>query len=117
VELTVIAAVMWALAWLVVGLRRTGSAIALFVIAIGFTVGAAVMAGIQRQSLAVLARAVQLRDAPHGLAEEIGRAQELAVVDVLEQRGAWRLIQTPQHVRGWVPSTAIVEVRPLDSRP
>jgi hypothetical protein len=65
----------------------------------------------------VLARGVQLRDAPHGLADEIGRAPELAVVEVLEQRAAWRMIETPQHVRGWVPSTAIVEVRPLDSRP
>ena len=116
-ELAVLAAIMWALAWLVLALRRTSSAIALFVIAIGFIAGAAVLAGVQRRSLAVLARAVQLRDAPHGLADEIGRAQELAVVEIIEQRTAWRLIETPQHVRGWVPSTAIVEVRPLDSRP
>ena len=116
-ELLVVAAVMWVLGWIVVGLRRHSSAIALFIIAAGFLIGAIVLDGIQRQALAVLARAVQLRDAPHGLAEEIGRAQELAVVEVIEHRAAWRLIETPQHVRGWVPSTAIVEVRPLDSRP
>jgi len=116
-ELAVAAAVFWALAWLVLGLRRTSSAIALFVIALGFTIGAMVLAGIQRQPLAVLARSVQLRDAPHGLADEIGRAQELGVVEVVEQRAAWRLIETRQHVRGWIPATAVVEVRPLDSRP
>jgi len=116
-ELALIAAVMWALAWIILGLRRTSSAVALFVVAFGFLAGAAVLEGIQHRSLAVLARGVQLRDAPHGLADEIGRAPELAVVEVLEQRAAWRMIETPQHVRGWVPSTAIVEVRPLDSRP
>jgi hypothetical protein len=116
-ELAVVAVLLWALGWIVLGLRRRSSAIALGVLALGFTVGAAVLAGIQRRPLAVLARAVQLRDAPHGLAEEIGRAQVLAVVEVIEQRAAWRLIETPQHQRGWVPSTAIVEVRPLDSRP
>ena len=116
-ELAVIAAVLWALSWLLLGFRRTSSAVALFVVALGFITGAAVLEGIQGRPLAVLARAVQLRDAPHGLAEEIGRAQELGVVQVIEQRAAWRLIETPQHVRGWVPSTAIVEVRPLDSRP
>ena len=116
-ELALIAAVMWALAWIILGLRRTSSAVALFVVAFGFLAGAVVLEGIQHRSLAVLARGVQLRDAPHGLADEIGRAPELAVVEVLEQRAAWRMIETPQHVRGWVPSTAIVEVRPLDSRP
>ena len=116
-ELAVVAAVMWALAWIVVGLRRRSSAIALFVIALGFAAGAMVLASIERQPLAVLARAVQLRDAPHGLAEEIGRAQELAVVEVVEQRAAWRLIETRQHLRGWIPATAVVEVRALDSRP
>ena len=105
------------LAWIVLGLRRTSSAIALFVIALGFAIGAMVLAGIERQPLAVLARSVQLRDAPHGLADEIGRAQELGVVELVEGRAAWRLIETRQGVRGWIPATAVVEVRPLDSRP
>jgi hypothetical protein len=116
-ELGVTAALMWALAWIVLGLRRTSSAVALFVIALGFTIGALALGAIEREPLAVLARSVQLRDAPHGLADEIGRAQELGVVRVVEQRAAWRLIETRQNVRGWIPATAVVEVRPLDSRP
>jgi hypothetical protein len=116
-ELGVAAAVMWAIAWLWFGLRRKRVAIALFVVASGLAAGGLVLAGIERQPLAVLARAVQLRDAPHGLAEEIGRAQELGVVEVVEQRSAWRLIETRQHLRGWVPATAVVEVRALDLRP
>lgn len=116
-ELGVAAAAMWALAWIGLGLRRRRAAVALFALAVGCAVSAMVLAGIERQPLAVLARAVQLRDAPHGLAEEIGRAQELGVVEVVERRAAWRLIETRQHVRGWVPATAVVEVRALDSRP
>jgi hypothetical protein len=116
-ELGVTAAILWALAWIVLGLRRTSSAVALFVIALGFTVGALVLGAIEREPLAVLARSVQLRDAPHGLADEIGRAQELGVVRVVEQRAGWRLIETRLNVRGWIPATAVVEVRPLDSRP
>jgi hypothetical protein len=116
-ELGVAAAAIWALAWIGLGLRRRRAAVALLVLAIGAAAGALVLAGIERQPLAVLARAVQLRDAPHGLAEEIGRAQELGVVEVVEQRAAWRLIETRQRLRGWVPATAVVEVRALNSRP
>lgn len=116
-ELGVVAALVWALAWLLFGLRRRKGALAVFVLAVGTGAAAVVLAGIEHQPLGVLARAVQLRDAPHGLAEEISRAQELGVVQVIEQRSGWRLIETRQHVRGWVPATAVVEVRPLDSRP
>ncbi len=116
-ELGLAAAVVWALAWAAFAFRRRGLSIALFAIALGTVAGAMVLAGIERLPVGVLARGVQLRDAPHGLAEEISRAQELGVVEVVERRSAWRLIETRQNVRGWVPASAVVEVRPLDSRP
>lgn len=116
-ELGLGAAVIWSLACLAFGLRRPRAALAIGLVAVATAAGATALAGIERQPLGVLARAVQLRDAPHGLAEEIGRAQELGVVKVVERRSAWRLIETRQQVRGWVPATAIVEVRALDSRP
>jgi hypothetical protein len=116
-ELGVIAAVVWALGWALFAARRRRRALVVFTLAVGTGAAAVLLAGVEHAPLGVLARSVQLRDAPHGLAEEVGRGQELGVVEVVEPRSGWRLIETREGVRGWVPATAVVEVRPLDSRP
>ena len=60
-------------------------------------------------------RTVRVREAPHGLAEESGTADELSVVRLVERRGGWRLVEAPRGIRGWVPVTAMAEVG-VDSR-
>jgi hypothetical protein len=116
VELFVVAGVLWAGGWGLLILRHRRSGVAALVAA-GIAVGTgAWIARQQSRPIAVLARTVRVREAPHGLAEESGTADELSVVRLMERRGGWRLVEAPRGLRGWVPVTAMAEVG-VNSRP
>ena len=117
VELLLLGAMVWAAGWGLVALRRYRVGITVLAFAGAMAIGAGWLARDQSRAQAVLARTVRLREAPHGLADESGTADELAVVALLEQRGGWRLVETPSSARGWVPVTSLAEVRGLNSRP
>lgn len=116
-ELALLAAVIWSAGWLVLGVGRRRLGVAVLALALVAGAGAIGLRRQQRRPVGVLARAVQLRDVPHGLADETARAEVLAVVDVLEQRGGWRLVRAAGGARGWIPASALAEVRGLDSGP
>jgi tetratricopeptide (TPR) repeat protein len=116
VELLLLGAMVWTAGWGLIALRRHRIGIAVLIGAALIAMGAWWLDRDQARPIAVLARTVRLREAPHGLADESGTADELAVVTLLEQRGGWRLVQSPSGARGWVPVTALAEVRGLNSR-
>jgi hypothetical protein len=60
--------------------------------------------------IAVVSRAVVMRQAPHGLAAEAGSADPLAVVEVITAQPGWRLVRSEAGLAGWLPESAVVEV-------
>jgi hypothetical protein len=70
-----------------------------------------------QRPVGILSRAAALREVPHGLASEVGRADDLAVVSVHDRRTGWRLVESATGLRGWIPEAVIVEVRGLHYGP
>lgn len=118
VELFLLAIVAWILGWLA-WFRWRWSRMTVVLLA-GAAAAAAGTIGLTwwyARPVAVVSREASLRQAPHGLASESGRAAELAVVTVVSSRPGWRLVEGPGGVRGWVPAAALAEVRQLDFGP
>jgi hypothetical protein len=116
-ELLLLAGLCWAGGWLAWSRRRSRIALLLFGTAVLGGLGAGVVAWWYARPLAVLTREAAMRQAPHGLAPESGRAAEFAVVEVVATRPGWRLVESPGGVRGWVPGAVLAEVRRLDFTP
>lgn len=117
-ELAVAGAILWLAGWLAWWRRpRALASVALLTAAAGAALGAGTLSWWYGRPLAVVSREAVLRQAPHGLAAETGRAMELAVVTVVSDRPGWRLVQSAGGLRGWVPASALAEVRRLDYAP
>lgn len=110
VEWWLVAAVAWAVAWVALPFRRRRMVwIAGGVALLAGGAGVAVALRYARP-IAVVSRAVVVRQVPHGLAAEAGTADPLAVVEVVATRPGWRLVRTGAGLAGWLPESALVEV-------
>jgi hypothetical protein len=115
----------WALAagffWVATGLavvRRRRRAVIGLALSSAVAVGAAIaLSRRDAAPIAVVARDVVLRQAPHGLAAPAGRAEELGVVLVVGWVPGWRLVTTGSGGEGWLSESVLAEVRRLDSPP
>jgi hypothetical protein len=117
-ELILLAGLCWVVGWLVRLSRRWARAgTGLIGAAMLLAATAGVLTWWYARPLAVLNREAALRQAPHGLAVETGRAAELTVVEVVAARPGWRLVEAGGGVRGWVPGSVLAEVRRLDFAP
>jgi hypothetical protein len=117
VELLLLGALGWAGGWLALIARRRRAAGLTFAVGLALLVAAVALGRVYGRPLGVVARAVALRQAPHGLAEETGRTEELTVVAVVAERAGWRLVRTETGLKGWMPDGALAEVRGLDFWP
>jgi len=110
VEWWLVAAVAWAVAWAALPFRRRRAAwVAGGVALLAGGAGVAVAVRYSRP-IAVVSRAVVVRQVPHGLAPEAGAADPLAVVEVITARPGWRLVRSEAGLAGWLPESALVEV-------
>lgn len=116
-ELLLLGGACWAVGWIFWARRRTRVAALLFGLALASGVAAGAVAWWYGRPLAVVTREAAMRQAPHGLAPESGRAAEFAVVEIMASRPGWRLVESAGGVRGWVPGAVLAEVRRLDFRP
>jgi hypothetical protein len=116
-ELLLMAALLWAGTWVANATRRRRLVWGLAVV----TATAFVLAWVQHRANArpeaLLSRSAVLREAPHGLAGETGRGEELAVVALVAHRPGWTLVRAAGRVQGWLPDAVLVPIRPLDSGP
>jgi len=117
VELLLLGALCWAGGWLALIARRRRVAVFAIGTGLALLLAAAALGRAYARPLGVVARAAVLRQAPHGLAEETGRAEELTVVAIVAERAGWWLVRTESGLQGWMPDGALAEVRGLDFGP
>ena len=117
VELLLLGALGWAGGWMALIVRRRRVAALAIGVGLAFLLAAVVLGRVYARPLGVVARAAALRQAPHGLAEETGRTEELTVVAIVAERAGWRLVRTESGMQGWMPEGALAEVRGLDFWP
>jgi hypothetical protein len=113
-ELILTGALLWACGWLALLLRHRRIAVSVIMASLMVMVVGTLLGRSYARPIAIVARSTVLRQAPHGLADELGRADELSVVDVVATRPGWRRVRTGSGVEGWVPDGALAEVRGLD---
>jgi hypothetical protein len=101
---------LWIGAVLFVVLRRTHTpaAVAILVVVIAVGVGASRRRD-RTVPRAVLAGGASLRLSPHGLAPERGTVLPFSIVRLERELAGWRLIETPEGARGWVPEEILAE--------
>lgn len=114
-ELLLTAGLVWAGGWVLLILRRRKLGTTVLALAVLAAITSVWVDRRYETPIAVLARSVRLREAPHGLADETGGAEELTVVRLRERRAGWRLVEPARGGRGWVPATALAEVRAVNS--
>jgi len=115
-EVLLLAGGLWLAGWVLLAvLPRRRWVLGVLSAASVIAVAGLTLRGHYRSPLAVVTRAAVLRDAPHGLAREAGRVEELRVVKVRDRRPGWRLIELRDAQPGWVPAGSLAEVGRLDS--
>ena len=114
-ELFVLALIAWAVTWgLVAKGARRRLVFGWLTAAVALAAAAGVLDRWYGRRLAIVTRSAVLREAPHGLAQDIGRLDELQVVRVRDERTGWRLVAARDGRLGWVPRGSVVEVGRLD---
>jgi tetratricopeptide (TPR) repeat protein len=114
-ELWVVALLAWFSAWILLAMRRRLPTLLSFTLALLFALAGWGLQVWYQRPLGVVSHLASVRDAPHGLAGEVARVDELMVVRILGERPGWRLVELRNGIRGWAPANAMVETGRLDS--
>jgi hypothetical protein len=114
-ELWVVALLAWISAWILLAMRRRLPTLLFFTLALLFALAGWGLQVWYQRPLGVVSHLASVRDAPHGLAGEVARVDELMVVRILGERPGWRLVELRNGIRGWAPANAMVETGRLDS--
>jgi len=114
-EFWVLAVLAWIGAWILVARGRGRAPMIPFTLAFLCAIAGFGLQSWYQRPLGVVSHLATVRDAPHGLASEIARVDELMVVRILGERPGWRLVELRSGIRGWTPASAMVETGRLDS--
>lgn len=104
----------WILAWLGLGLGWRRAALGCGVAALMLAGGGVAVERSRARPAALVTQAVPLRLSPHGLAPVTGTVDGLAHVPVEDRQPGWVRVRDPLGRSGWVPETAVAELRQLD---